>query len=77
VSFFKQSFCKQCTSRKLFFYIIRGGGPNTNSPEAFLELNRLKSEIELLDNQEKCLDEQIKYLQTNRDLILEDDETVK
>lgn len=51
----------------------KGGGPKTNSPETFATLTRLKSEMETLEEQERCLDEQIRIMKMNKKLILQDE----
>lgn len=51
----------------------RGGGPKTNSPETFATLTKLKSEMETLEEQELCLDEQIRIMKMNKRLILHDE----
>jgi hypothetical protein len=59
---------------RLYF---RGGGPKTNSTEEFARLSQLKEDIQLLDNQEKMLDEQIKILQMNNAIASEDEDYQK
>lgn len=58
------------------FVFTRGGGPKTNSAEAFATLTKLKCEIESLAGQEECLDEQIRIMEMNKKIILEDEENL-
>lgn len=51
----------------------KGGGPKTNSPETFATLTRLKSEMEILEEQEQCLDEQINIIKMNKRLICQNE----
>lgn len=55
----------------------KGGGPKTNSDEAFSTLNRLKAETELLDKEENSLDEQIKFMLINKNILLNDETNAK
>lgn len=52
----------------------KGGGPKTNSAEAFATLTKLKCEIESLNDQEECLDKQIHIMEMNKKIILDDEE---
>ncbi|CAF1089754.1 unnamed protein product, partial [Brachionus calyciflorus] len=54
-----------------------GGGPQTNSAETYEQLTRLKSEIDDLDKLENSLDAQIKFMQTNKKILLDDDQNKK
>ena len=65
-------FLKNCKISKFF----RGGGPKTNSAEAFATLTKLKSELEILNEQEICLNEQICIMQMNKKIILEEEESL-
>ena len=61
----------------LIFDFYRGGGPQTNSAEHLLLLKSLKSDIQLLENNERYLDEQIKYMQLNKNILFQDEESKK
>jgi hypothetical protein len=50
----------------------KGGGPRTNSSEALEKLQLLKSDIDDLENEEHYLDEQIKIMNMNKKILLED-----
>ena len=41
------------------------------------QLTRLKTEMEQLDKNERYLDEQIKYMQTNMSILLQDESNKK
>lgn len=51
----------------------KGGGPKTNSAEAFATVTRLKGELETLDEQEQCLDEQLAIMEMNKQIILQEE----
>jgi len=52
----------------------KGGGPKTNSAEAFATLTKLKCEIKSLNDQEEYLDKQIHIMEMNKKIILDDEE---
>ena len=55
----------------MFFY--RGGGPKTNSLEIFTQLKELRTELDRMDKKEKALDEQIRIMLMNRNILLKDE----
>ena len=55
----------------------RGGGPRTNSAEALSKLTSLKSDLDSLMKQEACLDEQIRIMEMNKSIVIEDENNKK
>ncbi len=66
----------------MFFFIslkpfVRGGGPKTNSALESAKLSSLKTELEVLNKQQASLDEQIKIMEMNKSILIEDEENKK
>lgn len=51
----------------------KGGGPKTNSLEIFTQLKELRTELDRMDKKEKALDEQIRIMLMNRNILLKDE----